>query len=60
MWELDGRRKGPLNRGELADGDDILGENALNLGPKRFLKMEEEAGGADFRFSILALGPSFS
>lgn len=58
LWELDGGRKGPLNRGKLEDGEDVLGEKALALGPKRFLKREEEAGGGELRFSLLALGPS--
>lgn len=58
LWELDGRRKGPLNRGKLGDGEDVLSETAVQLGPKRFLKREEEAGGGEMRFSILALGPS--
>lgn len=58
LWELDGSRKGPLNRGKLEDGEDVLGERALELGPKRFLKREEEAGGGELRFSLLALGPS--
>ncbi len=58
LWELDGSRKGPLNRGKLEDGEDVLGEKALELGPKRFLKREEEAGGGELRFSLLALGPS--
>lgn len=60
LWELDGSRKGPLDRGQLDEGDDILSQKALELGPKRFLKREEEAGGAELRFSILALGPSLS
>lgn len=59
LWELDGSRKGPLNRGQLSDGDDVLSETAIALGPKRFLKREEEANGGEMRFSILALGPSF-
>ena len=58
LWELDGSRKGPLNRGKLEDGEDVLGEKALELGPKRFLNREEEAGGGELRFSLLALGPS--
>lgn len=49
-----------MNRGHLDGEDDILSEKALELGPKRFLKREEEAGGAELRFSMLALGPSFS
>ena len=60
IWELDGSRKGPLNRGTLPEGEDILGETALSLGPKRFLKREEEAGGGELRFSLLAIGPSLS
>ena len=58
LWELDGSRKGPLNRGKLENDDDVLSEKALEFGPKRFLKLEEEAGGGEMRFSILALGPS--
>ena len=59
LWELDGRRKGPLNRGKVPDDEDILGETAVALGPKKFLKREEEAAGGEMRFSILALGPGF-
>ena len=63
LWELDGGRKGPLNRGKLLPGDDVLSEKALDLGPRRFLKAEkavEDAGGVgELRFSILALGPSY-
>ena len=58
LWELDGSRKGPLNRGKLDDDNDVLSQKALDLGPKRFLRREEKAGGGEMRFSILALGPS--
>ena len=59
LWELDGSRKGPLNRGKLDAEDDVLSEKAVNLGPQQFLKREKEAGGGgELRFSILALGPS--
>lgn len=58
LWELDGSRKGPLNRGKLEEGEDVLGDKAIEMGPKRFLKREEESGGSEMRFSILALGPS--
>ena len=58
LWELDGSRKGPLNRGTLGNDEDVLSEKAIELGPRRFLKREEEAGGGEMRFSILALGPS--
>ncbi len=54
LWELDGRRKGPLNRGTLEDGDDVLSEKALEIGVRRFLK----GAGEDLRFSLLALAPT--
>ena len=58
LWELDGGRKGPLNRGKLSGEEDILSQKAIDLGPMRFLKREEEKAGGEMRFSILALGPS--
>lgn len=61
LWELDGVRKGPINRGRIPQDEDALGETALKLGPKRFLQQEAAAGaGAELRFSILALGPSLA
>ncbi|KAH9881993.1 hypothetical protein J1614_001164 [Plenodomus biglobosus] len=55
LWELDGRRKGPLNRGQLAADEDVLSERALDLGVRSFLKRESEAGGGDLRFSLVTL-----
>lgn len=54
LWELDGRRKGPLNRGQLESGEDVLSEKALTWGPRKFLERE----GADLRFSAVALAGS--
>ncbi|CAK7262781.1 ubiquitinyl hydrolase 1 [Sporothrix epigloea] len=54
LWELDGRRKGPLARGKLGPDDDVLSEKALEWGPLAFLARES----ADLRFSCVALGPS--
>ena len=59
LWELDGRRKGPLERGSLAADDDVLSESALNLGVRAFLKREEEAGGGELRFSLIALSQTW-
>ena len=56
LWELDGRRKGPLNRGELAPDEDVLSERALELGVRSFIKREAEAGGGELRFSLVTLG----
>lgn len=58
LWELDGRRKGPLNRGKLAADQDVLSEEGQNMGVRAFLKREEEAGGGEQRFSVIMLGPS--
>ncbi len=54
LWELDGRRKGPLERGPLDADEDVLSEKALALGPLKFLERE----GADLRFSCVALAGS--
>ncbi len=58
LWELDGGRKGPLNRGKLGQEDDLLCEKAIEMGPMKFLKREEEKAEGELRFSIVALGPS--
>ena len=59
LWEMDGRRKGPLLRGKLAEDEDVLSEKGLDLGAKAFLKREEAAGGGDLRFSLISLGTAF-
>jgi ubiquitin carboxyl-terminal hydrolase L3 len=58
LWELDGMRKGPIERGQLGPDEDVLSDKALHLGVKAFLKREEEAGGGELRFSLLVLGPA--
>ncbi len=58
LWELDGRRKGPLMRGKLSAEDDVLSEKGQELGVRAFLRREEEAGGGELRFSVVMLGPS--
>lgn len=57
LWELDGRRKGPLDRGLLGEDEDALSEKALDLGVRKFLKAEMEGGNPDLRFSLVSLGP---
>ncbi|KAL5115664.1 ubiquitinyl hydrolase 1 [Pleosporales sp. CAS-2024a] len=59
LWELDGRRKGPLNRGPLSPDEDVLSEKALDLGVRSFLRREAAAGGRDLRFSLITLAESF-
>jgi len=58
LWELDGRRKGPLDRGQLTQEEDVLSEKALEVGVRAFLKRETAAGGGDLRFSLIVLAPS--
>ena len=54
LWELDGRRRGPLDRGKLESNEDVLSEKALVLGPLKFLGRES----ADLRFSCVVLAGS--
>ncbi|PPQ85969.1 hypothetical protein CVT25_001668 [Psilocybe cyanescens] len=57
LYELEGARKGPLDRGVLAENEDVLSEAALNMGLGRLMDIEREKGG-DLRFSCLALAPN--
>lgn len=59
LFELDGRRKGPLDRGALGPEDDVLSDAALEKGVRAFLKREEEAGGGELRFSLIVLAEAF-
>ena len=58
LFEMDGSRKGPLDRGALGADEDVLSAKALELGVRAFLKREEAAGGGDLRFSLIALAES--
>jgi ubiquitin carboxyl-terminal hydrolase L3 len=58
LYELDGARKGPINRGHLEDGEDVLSERALGFGPLPYMKREEEAGSGVLRFHCTVLAPS--
>lgn len=57
LWELEGSRKGPLDRGLLGKDEDVLSARALQLGIKRVIKLDADAGGRDLRFSCVALAP---
>jgi ubiquitin carboxyl-terminal hydrolase L3 len=52
LWELEGQRKGPVNRGVLEEGEDVLSEKALQMGPLRIINREKAS---EQRFSCLAL-----
>jgi ubiquitin carboxyl-terminal hydrolase L3 len=55
LWELEGDRKGPLDRGVLKDDEDVLSPRALELGIKRIIEMSKGEGGEGMLFSCIAL-----
>jgi len=55
LWELEGSRKGPLERGNLADDEDVLSPRALDMGIKRIIKLNSDDGGKSLQFSCIAL-----
>ncbi|KAK3319378.1 ubiquitin carboxyl-terminal hydrolase [Apodospora peruviana] len=57
LWELEGGRNGPIVRGELGEGEDVLSQRALGMGLRRIIELEKGDGpdGGDLRFSCLAL-----
>ena len=55
MVETDTPQKGPLDRGLLAEDEDVLSPAAIERGIGRVIKMEVESGGGDLRFSATAL-----
>lgn len=57
LWELEGSRKGPIDRGALAEDEDVLNPRALDLGLKRVIKLVQDAGIDNLHFSCTALAP---
>lgn len=55
LWELEGGREGPLDRGGLGEGEDVLSPRALDMGLERIIKMNADGGGENLRFSCIAL-----
>lgn len=55
LYELEGSRKGPIDRGALADDEDVFSEKAIANGIGRIMEMEQLAGAKDLRFSVIAL-----
>lgn len=54
LWELEGDRKGPLDRGALKEDEDVLSPAAVEMGLGRLMRIESEKGG-NLRFSAIAL-----
>jgi ubiquitin carboxyl-terminal hydrolase L3 len=59
LWELEGGRKGPLDRGLLKDDEDVLSPAAVEKGLGRLMKIESEHGGC-LRFSAIALAENLN
>jgi ubiquitin carboxyl-terminal hydrolase L3 len=55
IYELDGRRLGPVERTELPAGEDLLGPTALKI-VEEFMTREMESGKSEF--SLCALAPN--
>lgn len=55
LWELEGNRKGPIDRGLLGEDEDVLSERAVERGIGRIIELERVKGGGDLRFSVIAL-----
>lgn len=54
LWELEGSRLGPINRGHLGE-EGVLSEKGVELGIGRVIDLERRSGGGDLRFSCIAL-----
>ncbi|RAK72716.1 cysteine proteinase [Aspergillus fijiensis CBS 313.89] len=42
LWELEGSRKGPLERGSLADDEDVVSPRALDMGIRRIIQLDKD------------------
>ena len=51
LWELEGASDGPIDRGLMKEGDDMLSEQTLKMGVKKFL----DVAGDTLEFSVVAM-----
>lgn len=57
LWELEGSRPGPIDRGLLKEDEDVLSRAAIERSVGRLIKIGAETDG-DLRFSVIALATS--
>lgn len=57
LWELEGSRKSPIDRGALREEEDVLSPRALRMGLKRVIKLVQAAGIENLNFSCTVLAP---
>jgi ubiquitin carboxyl-terminal hydrolase L3 len=55
LWELEGNRRGPLDRGILGEDEDLLCPKAIELGIRQVIELDRASRGGDLRFSCIAL-----
>jgi ubiquitin carboxyl-terminal hydrolase L3 len=55
LWELEGSRIGPLERGTLDEQEDVLSPRALEMGIKRIIELNRDGRGESMMFSCIAL-----
>jgi ubiquitin carboxyl-terminal hydrolase L3 len=55
LYEMNGNWDGPLDHGKLPEGDDLMSENALDMGVRRYLKMAD--GSIEYSMVALATNP---
>ncbi|PSS03529.1 ubiquitin carboxyl-terminal hydrolase [Coniella lustricola] len=58
LWELEGSRKCPIDRGVLENNEDVLSPRAIELGLGRTIKLAQTAGTETLNFSCIVLAPS--
>lgn len=56
LWELEGGWSGPLDRGKMQDGEDVLSARAVDLALGNFLEAAKESGDMAFSLTVLAGG----
>ena len=54
LWELEGGWSGPLDRGKMEDGENVLSARAVDLALGKFLEAAKENGNMAFSMTVLA------
>jgi ubiquitin carboxyl-terminal hydrolase L3 len=55
LYEMNGGWDGPLDHGELPEGDDLMSEKALEMGVGRYMKLAD--GSIEYSMVVLATNP---
>lgn len=55
LWEMEGVSRGPIRRGSLEDGEDVVSERAFEMGLRRWLRYRGGLGRTKWDFLVLRL-----